>query len=226
MAGYNIVCIIAFYPSVNFTRSRAERRQSNTRQDLNMGEFFTDLFDASYLPPPPSQSSTAGAPTPRDMSDPLLSPGAADESLLRDAICDDVLFYTAEWDELQAEARDFADLLRDGAGKRVRYRMMEGQVHAWDRTPNPFSENKLRGLVYREACAVLSEILTTGKGVHELERDGRRIDDLHIVDKVNEITDDLTRETELHRLIGAETPERLGTPQLEALARNKSISDI
>lgn len=204
--GYNIICIIAFYPSVNFTTTRAERRGTNTRQDMNMGEFFTDLFDASYLPP--------GS----DMSHPLLSPGAAPPQLLRDGICDDIMFYTAEWDELQAEARAFATVL-ESLGKRVRYRMMEGQVHAWDRTPNPFKENKLRGVVYREACAALNQILE-GRSVHHLEPQGETIDDLHLVDQVNEVTQDYVRDKRLRKEIGADTPDRLQTTDLQALAED------
>lgn len=44
--------IVAWYPSVDFTRPRPEREAIPARPDLMMPKVFTDLFDASYLQPP------------------------------------------------------------------------------------------------------------------------------------------------------------------------------
>ncbi|KAI7518459.1 hypothetical protein KC331_g21188, partial [Hortaea werneckii] len=44
--------LIPWYPSLDYTRTRAERRATNIRKDQELPAVFTDLFDQSYLHPP------------------------------------------------------------------------------------------------------------------------------------------------------------------------------
>lgn len=196
---FSIIATIAFYPSVNFTTTRTQRRATNIRQDRNLAEFFTDLFDAAYL-----------FPADCAMTHPLLSPGAAPDALLR-LLPPHIHFYTAEWDELQAEARDFHDRLQK-LGCQSRYRMLEGQVHAWDRGPNPLRENKLRGLVYKEACTALNRIL---EGDPVDERLGEeRVEGLHVTEQVNDAMQAYVHQATISKAVGADTPDRPATPKI------------
>jgi acetyl esterase/lipase len=68
--------IVAFYPAVDWTRSRAERAASNPNaKPIGVPRWLAGSFDESYLFPRPS-----------DMRDPLLSPGLAEEGVLREAL--------------------------------------------------------------------------------------------------------------------------------------------
>jgi acetyl esterase/lipase len=122
-----IVSIIAWYPPADYTHSRASRKASNVRLDKELPSFFTDLFDASYLYPPNEVVR----------SSPYLSPGVAPQDMLK-GLPDDIVIYTCEFDELLAEGERLRDRLKNELGKNVRYYMIEGVPHAWDKSPNPF----------------------------------------------------------------------------------------
>ncbi|TPX57363.1 hypothetical protein SpCBS45565_g08222 [Spizellomyces sp. 'palustris'] len=137
--------IIAWYPSTDFTRPRIERRKTNIRPDKELPAFFTRLFDASYLYPPKTV----------DMSDPYLSPAVASDAILQEGLPATIVMYTCEWDELRDEAERFRDRL-SALGKNVRYTMIEGVAHAWDK--NPFGVNVIRDHYYSDACDQLRKL--------------------------------------------------------------------
>jgi len=145
-----LAAIAAFYPSTDFTRSRPDRRATNIRPDKELPQIFTDLFDASYLWPPKEI----------DTNSPYLSPGVADEVLLRDALPDRIVLVTCEWDELLDEGERFYKRLL-GLGKQVWYRMVPGVTHAWDKSPNPRTADQTAEEVYEEVCRELSTIFSS-----------------------------------------------------------------
>jgi len=137
---HNVVKIVlAFYPTLDYTKTRKERAASNVHVK-ELPHFFTKLFDASYLHPP----------TDVLMHSPFLSPGAASDELLS-FLPEDIILYTCEYDELLAEGERFRDRIKK-LGKSVKYKMIEKQPHAWDKSPNPFYEDKQAVEAYKEAC--------------------------------------------------------------------------
>jgi len=138
--------IVAWYPSTDFTNPREERRKTNTRPDKELPRFFTKMFDKSYLHPPKEIQ----------VNSPYLSPGVASDDLLV-FLPDDIIMFTCEWDELLAEGERFRDRVR-GLGKNVRYRMIKGVPHGWDKSPNPFKEDQIAKEAYKEACDVLKAL--------------------------------------------------------------------
>jgi acetyl esterase/lipase len=135
--------IVAWYPSVDFTRPRPEREAIPARPDLMMPKFFTDLFDASYLQPPTL-----------DYSSPYLSPGVAPAELLRE-LPDTIMIYPCEFDGLKIEAAAFRKRLEEEIGKTVRWREVEGVPHGWDKSPNPFRAPVNVDEYYKDACDAL-----------------------------------------------------------------------
>jgi acetyl esterase/lipase len=138
-----IKAIVAWYPSVDFTRPRPEREAIPLRPDLMMPKFFTDLFDASYLNPPTL-----------DCSSPYLSPAVAPAELLR-GLPDTIMIYPCEYDGLKVEAAAFRKRLEEEIGKTVKWREVEGLPHAWDKSPNPFRKPVKLDEYYHDACDAL-----------------------------------------------------------------------
>lgn len=139
--------IVAFYPSTDYTNTRAQRRQTCSRADQELPAIFTELFDESYLQPPTL-----------DKSNPFLSPGVAPTHMLA-ALPDNICMFTCEWDMLLAEGERLRDRLRGEIGKRVDYHMVRGVPHGWDKAPNPLKVTP--GVVehYLTACGELRRML-------------------------------------------------------------------
>ncbi|KFY45051.1 hypothetical protein V494_01180 [Pseudogymnoascus sp. VKM F-4513 (FW-928)] len=143
-----VVVIMSWYPATDFaTNTREERRKTNIRPGQELPEFFTQLFDTSYLYPPHGVS----------LSDSYLSPGVAPDDILR-ALPEDIIICTCEWDGLRAEAERFKDRLIQVLKKRVHYRMIAGVSHAWDKSPNLFKRSLAREQAYREACIEVKRV--------------------------------------------------------------------
>ena len=143
---FRIIAIVAWYPSVDFSKPRAQRRATNPRPDQELAQFYSNLFDASYLYPPGG-----------NMSDPFLSPGVAPDQMLM-GLPDDIAIYTCEWDGLCLEGQRFSERLQE-LGKNVRYRMIHAVPHAWDKAPNPIRVHPEVEPRYREACVELRRLL-------------------------------------------------------------------
>jgi acetyl esterase/lipase len=135
--------IVSFYPSLDYTRTREQRRATCIRADQNLPAVFTELFDDSYLQPPSL-----------DLSHPWLSPGVAPTDMLT-ALPDDVVLFCCEWDMLLEEGEAFRDRLKSELGKRVAYHCVPGVPHGWDKAPNPLRESPGARQQYEVACGEL-----------------------------------------------------------------------
>lgn len=145
-----VAAIVAWYPSTDYTNTRAERKET-IPVDKGLPAFFTNLFDASYLHPPHEVS----------VADPFLSPGVAPDEMLR-GLPHDIIMYTCQWDELQAEGERFRDRLVTKLGKNVIYKMIKDVPHAWDKSPNPIHWDPKIDRLYRDACIELIRVFENG----------------------------------------------------------------
>lgn len=125
MREIRIAAIVAWYPSTDYTVTRAERRETSVRKDQDLPAVFTELFDDSYLQPPTM-----------DMSNPYLSPGVAPRHMLK-GLPENIILTTVEFDMLLAEGKRLRERL-EALGKKVSYHCVEGAHHGWDKSPNPF----------------------------------------------------------------------------------------
>ena len=207
-----IPAIIAWYPPTDFTISRDQKKETLKRKDMALNPIFTSLFDHSYTPAthviphspsvmslksatsvPAAPPSEAPPEVPSERSNPYLSPGVAPTELLSAAIPDNVIFFTCEWDMLQAEAVAFKERLERLGAKRVVHRMIEGVPHGWDKKPNPWQEPEKSREFYGIACKELrrafgmpevegiSEVLTKSDGLTatEASTDPKALADQH-----------------------------------------------
>ncbi|KAF2865978.1 Alpha/Beta hydrolase protein, partial [Massariosphaeria phaeospora] len=138
--------IVSFYPSVDYTQTREQRRQTCSRTDQQLPAVFTELFDDSYLQPPTL-----------DLAHPWLSPGVAPTDMLV-ALPDDIVLICCEWDMLLAEGKRFRDRLAKDLGKRVQYHCVPGVPHGWDKAPNPLRETPGAQEQYAVACNELKRM--------------------------------------------------------------------
>ena len=163
-----IKCIVSFYPPTDFRQPREEKRLTNPVPEKNLPPMLTNLFDTSYIHP---KSDI-------DLSDPYLSPAAADDSVLREAYPDEIILYTCEYDMLSAEGVAFGERLSSpGVGKTIRGGLIKGVVHAFDKKPNPISFPKSADHCYAEACSELKRIFGGRSSVGER----RQLDQSHDV---------------------------------------------
>lgn len=145
----SLCAIVPWYPSCDYTQTREQRRATLLIKDHDLPAIFTDLFDESYLHPP--------ATIPLDS--PYLSPGIAPTSLLRDALPQEIIMHTCEWDMLLAEDERFRQRLEsDELQKHVVYKMVEGVPHGWDKAPNPIKPTPGVKEHYLRACAELRRV--------------------------------------------------------------------
>ena len=152
-----VSALSSFYPPVDYTLTRARRRASNPGgASKSLPRFLTAMFDSSYLP---SQSSSLCSRTPKHVSlaNPYLSPARATDEALIEALPQDILLYTCEWDSLFVEGEGFRQRLK-GLGKRVGGGKIEKAKHAWDKSPRALGKNAGRDKVYLEAIRLLSEV--------------------------------------------------------------------
>jgi acetyl esterase/lipase len=145
---HRIRAIATWYPVTDYTQSRAAKRAASIRPDQTLPETLTNLFDAAYLQPPTLA-----------LANPYLSPTRATDAQLAAAIPETVIFYTCEYDMLMREGEALAARLgRAPIGKDVRYKMVEGVPHAWDKSPDPTKPAAWSEGLYRECCGILREV--------------------------------------------------------------------
>ncbi|KAK6429854.1 hypothetical protein LTR95_013995 [Oleoguttula sp. CCFEE 5521] len=145
----SIRAIVPWYPSCDYTLTRAQRRATTIRKDQDLPAVFTDLFDESYLHPPDTIS----------LDPPYLSPGLAPSALLRSALPQEIIMYTCEWDMLLEEGQAFQQRLgSEEIGKMVHYQMIPGVPHGWDKAPNPLKPTPGVREHYLGACTELRRI--------------------------------------------------------------------
>ncbi|KAM3413523.1 AB hydrolase superfamily protein [Cercospora zeina] len=142
--------IVPWYPSLDYTRTREERRATGLRADQELPAFFTNLFDDSYLHPPKDVT----------LDSPYLSPAVAPSDLLRNALPDEIIMHTCEYDMLLDEGKLFYNrLTSDEIAKNVTYTMVPGVPHGWDKAPNPWRPTPGVREYYLKACKEMRRIL-------------------------------------------------------------------
>ena len=150
-----IACLIPWYPPVDYTRTREQRRATCRRADQELPALFTDLFDESYLHPPHTIN----------LDSPYLSPGVAPTSLLKSALPKEIIMHTCEWDMLLDEGEVFKDRLNSPElGKHVWYKMVEGVPHGWDKAPNPWKPTPGVKEYYLKACKEMRRVFGPERG--------------------------------------------------------------
>jgi len=143
----SIKVVAAWYPPVDYTRTREQRRGTATRLDQQLPQFFTDLFDESYLMPPTL-----------DMSNPYLSPGVAPKHMLS-GLPEEIIIFACEWDMLVDESEKFRDRLVDEVGKSVQYFVVPDAPHGFDKAPNPIRQPPNIQVHYLQACKEIKRLL-------------------------------------------------------------------
>ena len=139
-----VVCLISWYPSLDYTLSREQRRATSKLPGKTLPKVFTDLFDEAYLP-----ENT-------DLSSPFISPAVAPDDLLVKGLPDEIAMYLCEWDMLLEEGENFAKRLVK-LGKKVKCITIAEAVHGFDRAPNPIRVNPMVKLKYLDACSVIRD---------------------------------------------------------------------
>ncbi|KAH7160227.1 Alpha/Beta hydrolase protein [Dactylonectria estremocensis] len=153
-----IAGICVFYPVLDWTITRPDKRLTCCRPDLTLPKGLTDLIDASFIYPPiPREKRT----------DPRLSPGLMPDDLLKQL--PPVHLVVCEYDMLLLEGRRFATRLAE-AGKTFTMRLVKGEKHAWD-NPLPMAPKESVVVEYQEAVQTIASWL--GRDV-ETDRESMR----------------------------------------------------
>lgn len=141
-----IAGLAVFYPVLDWTITRPNKRLTCSRPDLTLPKGLTDLIDACFIYPPIPRT---------ERTDPRMSPGLMPDSLLRKI--PPVHLVLCEYDMLLAEGRKFADRLSD-AGRPFTLRVVEGEKHGWDNPP-PMAPKESVGIEYTEAVESMASWL-------------------------------------------------------------------
>lgn len=139
-----IACVVAWYPSCDYTITREQRRETSVNKDKELSTLFTELFDESYL-----------APEGIDLSSPYLSPAVAPKHML-ETLPQEIVMFTSEWDMLRAEGERLAGRL-EKMGKKVTYHCVPKVPHGFDKAPNPLGIGGVKEM-YKMACGELRRI--------------------------------------------------------------------
>lgn len=115
--------LVLFYPVLDWTITRPEKRKTCSRPDLTLPRGLTDLIDASYVYPAVPRSQR---------TDIRLSPGLMPDEVLEKL--PPVHLCLCEYDMLLAEGLRFSQRLKDNK-KEVTTRVVEGEKHGWDNPP-------------------------------------------------------------------------------------------
>jgi acetyl esterase/lipase len=144
---HRVRAVASWYPVTDYTQPRAAKRAASVRPDQTLPETLTSLFDASYLQPSTLQ-----------LANPYLSPSRATDEHLAAAMPQTVILYTCEYDMLMQEGQEFGNRLGKAPISRdVRYKMIQGVPHAWDKSPDPTKPAEFSEDLYRECCGHLRE---------------------------------------------------------------------
>jgi acetyl esterase/lipase len=137
-----ILTIIAWYPLLDWTISRSEKKRTSLNPPKCLPKLFTDLFDFSYLPPPDLHGYHCS---------PYASPGLAPDHMLRDGLPGDLQMWLCEWDMLLAEGKTFSKRLSK-LGKSVQENLIEAVPHGFDQSPSPWRDQAKIDELYTRAC--------------------------------------------------------------------------
>lgn len=138
-----IAGLCLFYPLLDWTISRPEKRQTCARPDLTLPRGLTDLIDASYIYPPVAR---------RERLDPRMSPGLMSNSML--SSLPPVHLCLCEYDMLLHEGLRFCQRL-EAHKKPFTVRIVENEKHAWDK-PLPMDFKDSAAVEYGEATQAIA----------------------------------------------------------------------
>ena len=157
-----VVSIVAWYPLLDWTSSRSEKKRMSRKPKKTLPALFTDLFDFSYLPAPDREGHHCS---------PYASPALAPDHTINDGLPQRIQTWLCEWDMLLAEGERFTERLRR-LGKDVRSEIIPGVPHGWDKSPNPFRDQKKINALYERAAGYLRGVFeeaerraTVGEGI-------------------------------------------------------------
>ncbi|KAL2760287.1 hypothetical protein ACRALDRAFT_2094977 [Sodiomyces alcalophilus JCM 7366] len=159
-----IAGMVLFYPVLDWTISRTEKRERSAKPGETLSSSMTDLFDASYIHPyiPHAQRL-----------DPRLSPGLMPPEMV--GKLPPIHLCLCEHDMLLAEGLQFADKVKE-AGRVITSRIVPGQKHAWDKAPL-FSAIHSSVAVEYEAAIVAMRHWLNGEAANLNAKDVSQIDD-------------------------------------------------
>jgi len=157
-----IVSILAWYPLLDWTSSRSEKKRGSRNPKKTLPAVFTDLFDFSYLPAPDLEGHHCS---------PYASPALAPDHMIVDGLPLRIQMWLCEWDMLLAEGEKFSERLNK-LGKDVKTELIPGVSHGWDKSPNPFRDQKRTDTLYKRAAGYLNSVFreaesraTVGEGI-------------------------------------------------------------
>lgn len=141
--------IVAWYPLLDWTSSRDDKRRRSRNPQKTLPKVFTDLFDYSYLPPPDVHGYHCS---------PYASPALAPDYMLQEGIPNNVQLWLCEYDMLLAEGENFAERLRR-LNKNVTETLIPQVPHGFDQSANPMRDQTKIDDLYRKACAGIRDVL-------------------------------------------------------------------
>ncbi|RMZ85126.1 hypothetical protein DV738_g16, partial [Chaetothyriales sp. CBS 135597] len=148
--------IIAWYPLLDWTKSRARKKRESINPKKVLSQTLTNLFDFSYLPPPDLGGMHVS---------PYASPGLAPDHMLANGLPQDLQIWLCEWDMLLREGQDFASRL-ERLGKNVDAIVVPRVPHGWDKSPNPFRDQPAIDILYDKAARGLAQVFSQDDGLH------------------------------------------------------------
>lgn len=154
-APLQIRSIIAWYPLLDWTMSRSRKIRESRNPQKCLSKTFTDLFDFSYLPAPDMHG---------DHCSPYASPALASDEMIQNGLPRDIQMWLCEWDMLLSEGQLFAERL-DQLGKRIDSKMIPQVPHAWDKSPNPFRDQRAIDVLYTKAAMNLHRVFSDRDGI-------------------------------------------------------------
>lgn len=154
-APLQIRSIVAWYPLLDWTMSRSRKIRESRNPQKCLSKTFTDLFDFSYLPAPDINN---------DHCSPYASPALAPDEMICNALPQDIQMWLCEWDMLLAEGQLFADRL-ERLGKRVDNKLIPRVPHGWDKSANPFRDQKAIDVLYTKAAMNLNKVFMDRDGM-------------------------------------------------------------
>lgn len=157
-----IVSIVAWYPLLDWTASRAAKKRGSRMPKKTLPAVFTDLFDFSYLPAPDHEGYHCS---------PYASPALAPDHMIIDGLPLRIQMWLCEWDMLLAEGERFSEKMLD-LGKDVKTETISAVPHGWDKSPNPFRDQKRTDSLYERSAGYLRSVFgeadrraTVGEGI-------------------------------------------------------------
>ena len=148
--------IVAWYPLLDWTMSRSQKKRESRNPKKCLPKVFTNLFDFSYLPPPDTEGAHCS---------PYASPGLAPDTYLQNGLPHDQQIWLCEWDMLLREGQKFAERL-DKLGKNVESHVVPRVPHGWDKSPNPFRDQAAINMLYEKAARGVDEVFKSDDGTH------------------------------------------------------------